>query len=52
MAHQQQDDDPYEGIDPNKKLGDLVRRFWAAKEAEEAETMIDVTPDASRSRLR
>ena len=45
MACQQQDDDPddpYEGIDPHKKLEDLVTRFFAAKKAEEAEKMIEV----------
>jgi hypothetical protein len=42
MAHQQEDDDPYEGIDPHKKLEDLVTRFFAAKKAEEAEKMIEV----------
>jgi hypothetical protein len=42
MAHQQQDDDPYEGI---KKLEDMVRRVWDAKAAEKAEQqMIYVTP--------
>jgi hypothetical protein len=44
MAHQQPDDDPFEGIDPHKKLEDSVHRFWAAKEIEESEELIDVTP--------
>lgn len=42
---QQEDDDPFEGVDPHKHLEDMLRRYWAAKEAEEAEEqkMIDVT---------
>ena len=30
-------DDPYEGVDPHKRLEELVTRFFAAKEATEAE---------------
>ena len=44
IAHQQQDDDdPFEGIDPHKHLEELVTRFFAAKAAEAAEKLIDVT---------
>ena len=44
MAHQQQDDDdPFEGVDPHKSLEDMLRRYWAAKEAEkEEQKMIEV----------
>jgi hypothetical protein len=33
--------DPFEGIDPHKKLEELVTRFFAAKEATEAEDAAD-----------